>query len=724
MSSAIVLLRKGFSTLAYDGPSAFLHKTRQFVRRNLSEQRARFLRHKHFRDVLFINGCTLEHPSRYRVEHQIEQLSFAGCSADSVSYTALDLDLVRYYRAFVFFRCPHTPVVEELIRRAKGYNKPVLFDIDDLVIDDKYVRTIKYLKTMTSAELDHYMDGVHRMRRTLRLCDTAITTTKPLATELAQYVPEVFVNRNVASEKMVALSNAAFHRRKPAADGSVVLGYFSGSITHNDDFRMILPALVRIFQDFPQVRLKIVGILDLPPELAQFPDRVVAEKFVPWTRLPGLIASADVNLAPLEDSLFNEAKSENRWLEAALVGVPTVASDVGATAEVTRNGETAVLCRGADDWYRSIAELVRSPEKRDRIAGAAREQALRNCVTASTSLPLANLIRSRTRTSVVFVLPSTQVSGGVNVVVRHAAILRKHGADVTLLSLDDHEQAVEVGGTPVVAMRRTFLHASFDRAVATLWSTVDMVNRFPKFASRYYLVQNFETDFYPYGDPRRVFANSTYSSSSRLNYITISRWCQAWLKERFGKTAAYAPNGIDLSVFLRTDRNFSGKIRVLVEGNSEDHYKNVDESFRITNQLERDRFEVWYLSYQGKPKKWYRVDRFLHKVPYASVAEVYQSCHLLVKSSLLESFSYPPLEMMATGGIAIVASNAGNAEYLRDRQNCLLYPAGNAAHAVGLIQQICRDAALRDRIIAGGLATAAGRDWRTIEDDIRKLYDV
>ena len=64
MSSAIVLLRRGFSTLAYDGPAVFLHKTHQFVRRNLAEQRARILKHKHFKDVLFIDGCTLEHPGR------------------------------------------------------------------------------------------------------------------------------------------------------------------------------------------------------------------------------------------------------------------------------------------------------------------------------------------------------------------------------------------------------------------------------------------------------------------------------------------------------------------------------------------------------------------------------------------------------------------------------------------------------------------------------------
>ena len=204
-----------------------------------------------------------------------------------------------------------------------------------------------------------------------------------------------------------------------------------------------------------------------------------------------------------------------------------------------------------------------------------------------------------------FVLPSTQVSGGVNVVVRHASILRKNGADVTLFSMDDKERATDVSGLPVMPWRKTRVHARFDRAVATLWSTVDVVNHSSRFASRYYLVQNFETDFYPFGDPRRILANATYNSLDRLKYITISRWCQGWLAERFRKDAAYAPNGIDLALFAPRERDFSGRIRVLVEGNSEDHYKNVDESFVITNQLDPSRFEVWYLSYQGAPKRWY-----------------------------------------------------------------------------------------------------------------------
>ena len=57
-----------------------------------------------YKDVLFINGCYLPHPSRYRVDHQVEQLQAFGLTVDSMFYERVNLDMLKYYRAFVFFR--------------------------------------------------------------------------------------------------------------------------------------------------------------------------------------------------------------------------------------------------------------------------------------------------------------------------------------------------------------------------------------------------------------------------------------------------------------------------------------------------------------------------------------------------------------------------------------------------------------------------------------------
>ena len=71
-----------------------------------------------------------------------------------------------------------------------------------------------------------------------------------------------------------------------------------------------------------------------------------------------------------------------------------------------------------------------------------------------------------------------------------------------------------------------------------------------------YLVQNFETDFADFGQYMRIEANKTYEDDTNVKYLTISKWCQNWLKDRFEKDSKYAPNGIDLQQFSFKKRDF------------------------------------------------------------------------------------------------------------------------------------------------------------------------
>ena len=112
----------------------------------------------------------------------------------------------------------------------------------------------------------------------------------------------------------------------------------------------------------------------------------------------------------------------------------------------------------------------------------------------------------------------------------------------------------------------------------------------------------------------------------------------------------------------------------------------------------------------------------MHKVPYEKVADVYRSCDILIKSSMLESFSYPPLEMMATGGFVVVAPNDGNIEYLEDSENCLFYNHDDLNTAVKAIESICNDSILRDKLYKNGIKTALTRNWSTLENEILSLY--
>lgn len=710
-----------------------------------------------FYDVIFINGCdySVPHPIRYRVDHQMEQLTAAGYSCLKVEAANLNDALLRNARVFIIFRCPISEQVKRFIYEAKKLNKLVLYDIDDLVIDTKYTDTIPYVASMCINDKALYDDGVKRMGETLILCDGVITTTEDLAEELKKYNPNVYINRNNASDAMLKVSQEAVFRRdilpelpldaipkhykkiqevwkRRNEDNLFVIGYFSGSITHNSDFALVIDDIKRLMDEHEDVRLMIMGELSIPQALSAYADKLIIVPFSSWKQLPFYIAQCDVNIAPLEDTIFNRAKSENKWVEAALVKVPTVASNVGAFKHSIENEITGILINDEHGWYSALNSLYSDEERRKIIGKNSYDFCLKHRVTIYNAKNLRDIIDGQANKNIGFVMPSLNISGGVLVALKHGCILQDAGYDISFIPLNENKEWMEYEGHrfPVLDrlasygdIERCMFYGWFNKLVATLWDTLDFAMRYDRVIEPIYFVQNFEVDFYEPGNPLRVEASKTYQDIGSVRYITISKWCQEWLFRDYGVKAKFAPNGLDAERFYPVDRNWNDdKIRILIEGDCGSEYKNVDEAFEITNQLDPDKFEIWYMCYTGKTKPFYRIDKNLGRVPQEETADIYRQCHILLKTSLLESFSYPPLEMMSTGGVVVVRPNEGNVEYLVDGCNCLFYDPDDLDSASVAIETIINNKNLRAELIKNGIESARSRDWGNIEEDIISLY--
>jgi len=98
------------------------------------------------------------------------------------------------------------------------------------------------------------------------------------------------------------------------------------------------------------------------------------EKYPRWVSRQGF----DIGIAPLEDNLFNRAKSNLRWLEYSAMGVPTVAANVGHFKEVLRHGETGFLADTQNEWIETIERLIQNPELRRAVGQAARSEVKMN----------------------------------------------------------------------------------------------------------------------------------------------------------------------------------------------------------------------------------------------------------------------------------------------------------------------------------------------------------
>ena len=687
-------------------------------------------------NVLFIDGCgeVLPHPSRYRVTHQRQQLEMMGITTDQVYVGDLTPDMARNAHVFVFFRCAYNEVIGQFIDNATILGRKLIYDIDDLVIHTRYTDLNPYVAAMPEADKAAYDANVMAMGKLLSMCDAAVTSTEALADELKLYNPAVLINRNTASAQMLRLSEEAYATKCAANDTSsqsetavqksVTIGYFSGSITHNDDFELVKNDIIRLMDEDENVNLFIAGILDVPEEFVRFGDRVKTSPFEDYTKLPAMIASVDINIAPLTNNIFNAAKSENKWVESALVRVPTVATGIGAFRHMIEDGVTGFLC-AETKWYSTLKKLVEDSELREKVGHAAYEFCVNNCMVTSNPAPLGKLVKSFIRPAAVFVLPSTAMSGGIMVALKHASYFKQAGYDVTLLahSPESDWMIYENNVFPVLYYLRAEMRVYFDKAVATMWSTADFFERVGTVGEKFYLVQNFEPGFYSPSQDYLAMAERTYHQRG-IQYVTISKWIRGWLKDKYGMDARYAPNGLDTVKYAYHKRTMTGKIRVLIEGDSQAPHKRVDESFEIAKRLGQARFEIVYLSYNGEPKEWYLYNEFKHQIPYEQVHEVYESCDILLKSSILESFSYPPLEMMATGGYVVAVINEGNSEYLKDEYNCLAYESGNIEQAVQQIYRIADEVSVRAMLNAGMNDTVPNYDWDEVADRIRAMYSI
>ena len=237
---------------------------------------------------------------------------------------------------------------------------------------------------------------------------------------------------------------------------------------------MIWPALKKILNKFDNVQLLLTGELTFPNFLNEFPKKILYQKFIDWRELPELISNVDINIAPIENTIFNAAKSENKWVEAALVKVPTVASNFGAFKQVIHNNETGLLCTNINDWYISLKTLIINEGLRKKIGENAYNFCKRKYNTIQTGTKLANFIESIANKHIGFFLPTLNFAGGIYVILKHAAFFRDSGWDVDLILPSTNINLFVFEGYKfnTISLEDSTMAAQYDIIVATLYSTL------------------------------------------------------------------------------------------------------------------------------------------------------------------------------------------------------------------------------------------------------------
>lgn len=319
---------------------------------------------------LSIPQCT-----KYRVLQKVDHLERLGIPVATYDWWRKD-DVIKALQTatiVIFYRVPGYPEQLEIIAEAKRLGVTTIWEVDDLIFDEPAYLTNSNLDRLDADLRKSVLDGVPIYRKALEEVDYGIASTSTIASYMLEAgAKDAFVVENCLDPETVRIAERIRNEARDDPDSdNIRIIYGSGTKTHDVDFAQAAVGLARVMEANPNVVLEIIGELTLPDVLSSYLDRVIRKPFSNFPEYLATLAAADISLAPLEMTLFSDAKSNIKYLEASILGLPSVCSAVKTFREVINNGQNGYTASTDEEWEAALTELVQDRSRREAIGQAA-----------------------------------------------------------------------------------------------------------------------------------------------------------------------------------------------------------------------------------------------------------------------------------------------------------------------------------------------------------------
>ena len=320
--------------------------------------------------ILIINGAQGSVSEVHRVFHLKEKLKILDIPHLAISTNVINLinvNLLKKFDLLFVHRVDNNPKTNNLMDDYKKNNKPIIFDVDDLVFDCKAIKKTWLREKDKKWLLDNFNYYLNNMKKVnLNLVPTDFLQKRISG----NFGLKTMVLRNHLDQRSLVIAGEIKTKRK--IDEIVTIGYFPGTATHQKDFLSIEKVLIELLKKNKNLRLKIVGPLQIENVPEKIKGQITRQKRVPYKKLMYTYADVDINLAPLEmNNDFCEGKSELKYFFAGCVGIPTIASATDAFKHAIVNGKNGFLCKNDQDWEKYLTLLVEDKQLRREMGEAA-----------------------------------------------------------------------------------------------------------------------------------------------------------------------------------------------------------------------------------------------------------------------------------------------------------------------------------------------------------------
>lgn len=285
---------------------------------------------------------------RLQIDHS-EEIAVSVCQR----FTHGELPSLKQYDLVIFNKylgALHYEILQELGR----HRIPYIVDVDDYWILPKGHVNFKYWREhkLKQAIIDaiKYADGV-------------TCTTPQLAAHIQEINPDVCILPNALD-----LTDEQWNGSRN--DSSVIRFGWVGGVTHQNDLQIISDAISMICEEYTDnVQFILCGYQQnnwiWESQLTRFGmadgkirPQVKVSMEQPVNEYGNFYRLFDVALAPLENTKWNNCKSELKIIEAAAYGLPVIASAVAPYMNHTKNNGVKFVLNTPDAWYNAIKDVI------------------------------------------------------------------------------------------------------------------------------------------------------------------------------------------------------------------------------------------------------------------------------------------------------------------------------------------------------------------------------
>lgn len=260
--------------------------------------------------------------------------------------------------------------IECLLDEIDRMGAKLVYHLDDNLLD---------LDLANSFRPSFTLEQLACIRLLAREANSVWVSTQPLAERMRKLNPNLIVIPNALDEKL-------FHKRpegqRVSSSERLTVGYM-GTYTHEEDLYMILEALR---QHSDRIRLELVGGLSDPNAVSGFAPLQVTilqpntgHEYPAFARWMASTLAWDLGIAPLSSSPFTRCKSDIKFLDYSLLGIPGLYSRVDAYQNTVQHEVTGWLVENTvDAWEQSLSARIDQVAQRKTIAETAEDWVRKN----------------------------------------------------------------------------------------------------------------------------------------------------------------------------------------------------------------------------------------------------------------------------------------------------------------------------------------------------------